>query len=104
MKRLTIALAVLISLIIITQTTFAENAEDWHKKGNKFFKSKEYKKAIDFADNPPEDAEILHLIPPPTFRSKRTTTNLKILQADYQLGFDQGKLAIEQFNSLCGPT
>ncbi len=60
----------------------------------------EYRKAIDFSDNPPEDAEILHLTPPDAFRSKRTTTDLKILQADYQLGFDQGKLAIQQFNSL----
>lgn len=47
MKKAILSLIVVASLVFVPLRIFAKNTEDWHKRGNEFFKSEEYEKAID---------------------------------------------------------
>ncbi len=61
-----------------------------------------YMEAIEFINNPPDDVEIFNISPPEEFRTKRITRDFEILHADYELGFEHGRLAIDQYSSQYG--
>ena len=59
-----------------------------------------YMKAIRFIQNPPGDARIIEVSPPDTFQTSRLTNNVTVLNADYRIGMEQGKVAIEHWNAM----
>lgn len=60
-----------------------------------------YAESIDFMRNPPPGVRVLEVNPPEGFRTSRLTKNLKVLEADYQLGVEAGRDAIAQWKLLC---
>ena len=50
-----------------------------------------YNSALNFINNPPSDCEIIQICPPNRLRTKRATTNIKIMKSDYQIGLRQGR-------------
>jgi predicted patatin/cPLA2 family phospholipase len=49
-----------------------------------------YNSTLEFINNPPADCEIIQVCPPNRLRTKRATTNIKIMKGDYQIGLKQG--------------
>jgi predicted patatin/cPLA2 family phospholipase len=50
-----------------------------------------YNAALEFIDNPPSDCRIIQICPPQRLSSKRATTNVNTMKADYQIGISCGK-------------
>lgn len=50
-----------------------------------------YNAALEFINNPPSDCKITQICPPKRLATKRVTTNINIMKADYQIGINCGK-------------
>ena len=50
-----------------------------------------YNAALKFINNPPSDCKITQICPPQRLTTKRATTNINIMKADYQIGINCGK-------------
>ena len=50
-----------------------------------------YNSALEFINNPPSDCKILQICPPQRLSTKRATTNVNIMKADYQIGMNCGE-------------
>ena len=56
-----------------------------------------YNSALEFINNPPSDCKILQICPPQRLSTKRATTNVKIMKADYQIGMNCGEEFLEKY-------
>jgi predicted patatin/cPLA2 family phospholipase len=54
-----------------------------------------YNSALEFIDNPPGDCKIIQICPPQRLSTKRATTNVNTMKADYQIGISCGKKFLE---------
>lgn len=61
-----------------------------------------YQRAVRFLLSPPSDAEIVHIAPPRTLQSKRTTQELSSLQADYALGREVAQRSLQRIADILG--
>jgi len=59
-----------------------------------------YMRAVTFIKNPPDDARVVEVSPPDSFRTSRLTNKVAILKEDYRTGIEQGKTAIERWNAM----
>jgi predicted patatin/cPLA2 family phospholipase len=55
-----------------------------------------YNAALEFIDNPPCDCKIIQICPPQRLSTKRATTNVNTMKADYQIGISCGKKFLEK--------
>jgi len=55
-----------------------------------------YNSALEFIDNPPDDCKIIQICPPQRLSTKRATTNVNTMRADYQIGISCGKKFLEK--------
>ena len=55
-----------------------------------------YNSALEFINNPPSDCKILQICPPQRLLTKRATTNVNIMKADYQIGMNCGEEFLEK--------
>ena len=55
-----------------------------------------YNSALEFIDNPPDDCKIIQICPPQRLSTKRATTNINTMKADYQIGISCGKKFLEK--------
>ena len=55
-----------------------------------------YNSALEFSNNPPSDCKILQICPPQRLSTKRATTNVDIMKADYQIGMNCGEEFLEK--------
>ena len=55
-----------------------------------------YNSALKFIDNPPGDCKIIQICPPQRLSTKRATTNVNTMKADYQIGISCGKKFLEK--------
>lgn len=62
-----------------------------------------YREAVEFIARPPADCEIIHVAPPYTLATRRTTQNLRALERDYALGREVGADAIRQWAAMSKP-
>ncbi|MDC1110487.1 patatin family protein [Gammaproteobacteria bacterium] len=58
-----------------------------------------YNSALEFINNPPSDCKIKQICPPQRLSTKRTTTNIKIMKGDYQIGMNCGEEFLENIFS-----
>jgi len=58
-----------------------------------------YNSALEFINNPPSDCIIKQICPPQRLSTKRTTTNIKIMKGDYQIGMNCGERFLENIVS-----
>ena len=56
-----------------------------------------YNSALEFINNPPSDCKILQICPPQRLSTKRATTNVNIMKADYQIGMNCGEVFLEKY-------
>lgn len=56
-----------------------------------------YQKSIDFMRKPPKGVNIIEVNPPETFKTKRMTKDIEILNHDYKSGYDAGIAAIKRW-------
>ena len=56
-----------------------------------------YNSALEFINNPPSDCKILQICPPQRLSTKRATTNVNIMKADYQIGTNCGEEFLEKY-------
>ncbi len=49
-----------------------------------------YNSALEFIQNPPSDCKITQICPPTRLKTRRATTNIKIMKHDYKIGFKMG--------------
>ena len=56
-----------------------------------------YNSALEFINNPPSDCKILQICPPQRLSTKRATTNVDIMKADYQIGRNCGEEFLEKY-------
>ena len=56
-----------------------------------------YNSALEFINNPPSDCKILQICPPQRLSTKRATTNVNIMKADYQIGINCGEVFLEKY-------
>ena len=56
-----------------------------------------YNSALEFINNPPSDCKILQICPPQRLSTKRATTNVNIMKADYQIGINCGEEFLEKY-------
>ena len=56
-----------------------------------------YRQAVEFLVSPPQGCEIVTVAPPSPLRTGRATRDQEALEADYQLGRECGKAAIEEW-------
>lgn len=59
-----------------------------------------YMRAVAFIKNPPEDAQIIEVSPPDSFRTSRLTKNIDVLEEDYSTGVAQGRIAVKRWNAI----
>ena len=58
-----------------------------------------YNSALEFIKNPPLDCKITQICPPTRLKTKRATTNIKTMKADYQVGINCGKNYLKNLSS-----
>tara|TARA_B000000475_G_scaffold147807_1_gene118999 strand:- start:785 stop:1630 length:846 start_codon:yes stop_codon:yes gene_type:complete len=58
-----------------------------------------YNSALEFINNPPSDCKILQICPPQRLSTKRATTNVDIMKADYQIGMNCGEEFLENISN-----
>ena len=58
-----------------------------------------YNSALEFINNPPSDCKILQICPPQRLSTKRATTNVNIMKADYKIGMNCGEEFLEKTSS-----
>ena len=56
-----------------------------------------YNSALEFIHNPPSDCKIMQICPPQRLSTKRATTNIDIMKADYQIGMNCGEEFLKKF-------
>ena len=56
-----------------------------------------YNSALEFIQNPPRDCTITQICPPKRLKTKRATTNTKIMKADYLIGKDAGESFLKNY-------
>ena len=56
-----------------------------------------YNSALEFIQNPPSDCTIQQICPPERLKTKRATTNKRIMKADYLIGMQAGKLFLNGY-------
>ena len=56
-----------------------------------------YNSALKFIQNPPRDCNIIQICPPKRLKTKRATTNTKIMKADYLIGKDAGEAFLKNY-------
>ena len=56
-----------------------------------------YNSALEFIQNPPRDCTITQICPPKRLKTKRATTNTKIMKADYLIGKDAGEAFLKNY-------
>ena len=56
-----------------------------------------YNSALKFIQNPPRDCTITQICPPKRLKTKRATTNTKIMKADYLIGKDAGESFLKNY-------
>ena len=56
-----------------------------------------YNSALKFIQNPPRDCTITQICPPKRFKTKRATTNTKIMKADYLIGKEVGEAFLKNY-------
>ena len=56
-----------------------------------------YNSALKFIQNPPRDCTIIQICPPKRLKTKRATTNTKIMKADYLIGKDAGEAFLKNY-------
>ena len=56
-----------------------------------------YNSALEFINNPPSDCKILQICPPQRLSTRRATTNVNIMKADYQIGMNCGEEFLEKY-------
>ena len=56
-----------------------------------------YNSALEFINNPPSDCKIIQICPPQRLSTKRATTNVNIMKADYQIGMNCGEEFLEKY-------
>jgi len=59
-----------------------------------------YATARAFIANPPHDCRIVHVAPPPTFQTTRTTRDVSVLERDYEEGRRAAARAMHAWSSL----
>lgn len=55
-----------------------------------------YNSALEFINNPPSDCKILQICPPQRLSTRRATTNVNIMKADYKIGMNCGEEFLEK--------
>jgi predicted patatin/cPLA2 family phospholipase len=58
-----------------------------------------YRAAVEFITSPPPDCTVVHVAPPATLATKRTTQDKRALERDFALGREAGRRAIEEWNA-----
>ena len=56
-----------------------------------------YNSALEFIHNPPSDCKIMQICPPQRLSTKRATTNIDSMKADYQIGMNCGQEFLKIF-------
>jgi predicted patatin/cPLA2 family phospholipase len=61
------------------------------------YNSATYNSSLEFINNPPSDCKITQICPPQRLSTKRATTNVDIMKADYQIGMNCGEVFLEKY-------
>ena len=61
------------------------------------YNSATYNSSLEFINNPPSDCKITQICPPQRLSTKRTTTNVNTMKADYQIGMNCGEEFLKNF-------
>ena len=61
------------------------------------YNSATYNSSLEFINNPPSDCKITQICPPQRLSTKRATTNVNTMKADYQIGTDCGEEFLKNF-------
>ena len=56
-----------------------------------------YNSSLEFINNPPSDCKITQICPPQRLSTKRATTNINTMKADYQIGMNCGEEFLKNF-------
>ena len=56
-----------------------------------------YNSSLEFINNPPSDCKITQICPPQRLSTKRATTNVNTMKADYQIGMNCGEEFLKNF-------
>ncbi len=62
--------------------------------------SKTYNESLQFIENPPQDLEIYQIQPDTRLKTSRNTLNHRILEADYNLGRNKGRMFLKTIMNL----
>jgi predicted patatin/cPLA2 family phospholipase len=60
------------------------------------YNSATYNSSLEFINNPPSDCKITQICPPQRLSTKRATTNVNTMKADYQIGMNCGEEFLEK--------
>jgi len=61
------------------------------------YNSATYNSSLEFINNPPSDCKITQICPPQRLSTKRATTNINTMKADYQIGMSCGEEFLKNF-------
>jgi predicted patatin/cPLA2 family phospholipase len=61
------------------------------------YNSATYNSSLEFINNPPSDCKITQICPPQRLSTKRATTNVNTMKADYQIGMNCGEEFLKNF-------
>ena len=61
------------------------------------YNSATYNSSLEFINNPPCDCKITQICPPQRLSTKRATTNVNTMKADYQIGMNCGEEFLKNF-------
>ena len=61
------------------------------------YNSTTYNSSLEFINNPPSDCKITQICPPQRLSTKRATTNVNTMKADYQIGMNCGEEFLKNF-------
>ena len=76
--------------------SFATRAYPQISKALKY-NSATYNSSLEFINNPPSDCKITQICPPQRLSTKRATTNVNTMKADYQIGMNCGEEFLKNF-------
>ena len=63
------------------------------------YNSATYNSSLEFINNPPSDCKITQICPPQRLSTKRATTNVNTMKADYKIGMNCGEEFLKNFFS-----
>jgi len=61
------------------------------------YNSATYNSSLEFINNPPSDCKITQICPPQRLSTKRATTNVNTMKADYKIGMNCGEEFLKNF-------